>query len=49
MDSLACAEGAARFAIQSVCGIHTMADSADLGLGGVSLPTAALHNLVGLA
>ena len=45
MESLVCAEGAARFAIHCMKYIP-LADSADLGLGGVILPTSALNVFV---
>ena len=42
MESLVCAEGAARFAIHCMKYIPWyLADTADLGLGGVILPTSA--------
>ena len=43
MESLVCAEGAARFAIHCMKYIPYLADTADLGLGGVILPTSVLN------
>ena len=45
MESLVCAVGAARFAIQCMKNIP-LADTADLGLGGIILPTSALNFFV---